>query len=173
MPGAAAHAHRPVAVACRGGGAIYEESSMQTLLYFLLAVLMGAVMSVYLPMNSSVSRYLRSPVAANAVFYLVALITTILVLALSGGFRTAQHVKTVPAYLFLAGVMSALIVLGATFLIPRLGARRLFVLQVAGQVLMAIVVSHLGVLESPRDPLTVRKLIGAALLLLGAVVSVV
>jgi transporter family-2 protein len=145
---------------------------MQTLLYILLAVLMGAVLSVYLPMNSAVSRYLGSPVAANAVFYLVALVTTIVALALSGSFRTVEQLKTVPAYLFLAGVMSAFMVLGTTFLIPRIGARRLFILQVAGQVLMAIVVSHFGVLESPKDPVTVRKLVGAALLLLGAIVSV-
>jgi transporter family-2 protein len=154
------------------GSATHEESSMQTVLYILLAILMGGVMSVYLPMNSSVSRYLRSPVAANVVFYLVALITTILLVALSGDFRAIQQLKAVPAYLLLAGVMSALIVLGATFLIPKIGARKLFVLQVAGQVLVAIVVSHLGILESPKDPLTVRKLVGAALLLLGAVVSV-
>ncbi len=145
---------------------------MQTLLYVVLAVLMGALLSVYLPMNSSVSRYLRSPVAANAVLYLVALLTTILALVLSGSQRTVQQVKTVPAYLFLAGVMSAFVVLGTTFLIPRIGARRLFMLQVTGQVLMAMVLSHFGALESPRDPVTVRKLVGAALLLLGAVVSV-
>ena len=108
---------------------------MDTLLYVVLAVVMGVVLSVYLPMNSSVSRYLGSPLAANALLYSVALVTTILALALSGGLRTVQQVKTMPVYLFFAGVMSALVVLGTTFLIPKIGARRLFVLQVAGQVL--------------------------------------
>ena len=146
---------------------------MQTLLYILLAVLMGTALSVYLPMNSLVSRYLGSPVAANAVLYSVALTTTILVLVLSGDFRAVQQLKTVPTYLFLAGVMSAFIVLGTTFLIPRIGPRRLFILQISGQVVMAMVVSHFGMLESPQDPLTMRKLVGAALLVLGAVVSIV
>ena len=37
---------------------------------------------------------------------------------------------------------------------------------------MAMIVSHLGVLESPKDPITLKKVIGAGLLFAGAVVSV-
>ena len=57
------------------------------------------------------------------------------------------------------------------FLLPRLGARRLFLLQVAGQVLLAMVVAHFGLLGLPQDPLTTRKLAGAAIVLVGTVVS--
>ena len=146
---------------------------MPTLLYFLLAVLMGATISVYLPMNSSVSRYFGSSIAANVTFFLAALLTATLIFALFGDFRTVLKVKSIPPYLFLTGAMSALMVLGTTFLIPRLGARRLFILQIAGQVVMATIISHFGVLESPQDPVTPQKLVGAALLILGAVVSMV
>ncbi len=49
---------------------------MQTTLFLLVAFFMGIVMSIYLPMNSSVSRHLGSPVAASVVFFIVALATT-------------------------------------------------------------------------------------------------
>jgi transporter family-2 protein len=148
-----------------------KGSSMETYFFALLALAMGMLMSVYLPMNTSVSKYSGSPFAANASFYLVGLVASIAILAVFGDLRAALKLKSVPPYLFLTGVMSNLVVLSTIFLIPRFGARKAFVLLLAGQVIMAIIVSHFGLLESPKDPITVQKLVGAALLILGAIIS--
>jgi len=132
---------------------------------------MGAMMSVYLPMNSVVARYSGSPLTANIAFYVVGLLTSIVILSLFGDFKTILKFRDVPPYLFLVGVMSAVLVLGTIVLIPKFGARKVFILLIAGQVIMAMIVSHLGILESPKDPITLRKLVGAALLVFGVVVS--
>lgn len=145
---------------------------MQTGLFILFALFIGAVSSIYLPMNSSVSNYLGSPLTANISFYLVALITSIVIFAIFGEFKTIHNIKVVPPYLFLTGFISAFIVLVITFLIPILGIRKLAILTIAGQILMAMIVSHFGVLESPKDPITLTKIFGAALVLLGTIVSV-
>jgi len=145
---------------------------MQSGIYILFALLIGAISSIYLPMNSSVSRYLGSPLTASISFYLVALITSLLLFAFFGEFETIHNVKSVPPYLYLTGFISAFIVLSITFLIPILGARKLVILSIAGQILMAMIVSHYGVLESPEDPINPKKVFGAALLFLGALVSV-
>lgn len=146
---------------------------MQTLLYVLLAVFIGAIISVYFPMNSLVSRYFGSPITANLSFLLVAFLTAIMIFALFGDVRTVREIKNIPPYLFLAGAISAFMVLGTTFLIPKLGARKLFILMIAGQIIMAMIVSHFGVLESPKDPVTFKKLVGAVILVCGAVVSII
>jgi transporter family-2 protein len=44
-------------------------------------------------------------------------------------------------------------------------------LLIAGQILMAIIVSHFGLLESPKDPVNLKKMIGAILVLTGAIFS--
>lgn len=144
---------------------------MQTSVYITAAFVMGMIMSVYLPMNSSVSRHLGSPVTANMTFFLVAFLTSLLIFLFSGDFTTLKRITAVPAYLYLTGFVSAFIILGTTFMIPNIGARRFFILLVAGQIVMAIVISHFGVLESPRDPVTLKKLLGAGLVIAGAVVS--
>jgi uncharacterized membrane protein YdcZ (DUF606 family) len=36
---------------------------------------------------------------------------------------------------------------------------------------MAVVVSHLGILEYPKDPVTLKKIIGATLVITGAALS--
>lgn len=145
---------------------------MQTGTHILFALLIGVISAIYLPMNSSVSRYLGSPLTASISFYFVALITSILIFAIFGEFETIYNIKIVPPYLFLTGFISAFIVLGITFLIPILGARKMAILAIAGQLLMAMIVSHFGVLESPEDPITLKKIVGASLLILGATVSV-
>ena len=144
---------------------------MQAGLHTLLALLIGAIISIYFPMNSAVSRYMGSPLTANISFFVVALTTSILLFAVWGEVETLNNVKHVPSYLFLTGFISAFIVLGTTFLIPKLGARTFFILTIAGQIAMAMVVSHFGVLESPKDPVTLKKIIGAVLLFSGAIVS--
>jgi transporter family-2 protein len=132
---------------------------------------MGTIMSIYLPMNSAVSRYIGSPITANISFFLVALFASILIFLVFGNFETVYNVAAVPPYLYLTGFISAFIVLGTTFLIPKIGARKFFILLISGQILMAIVVSHLGALESPKDMITLKKVIGALFVIAGAIIS--
>lgn len=132
---------------------------------------MGLIMSIYLPMNSSVAKYIGSSITANVTFFAVALLTSVFIFFLSGQFNTINHLKDVPAVLYLTGFISAFVVLGTTFLIPHIGARKFFILLITGQIVMAIVVSHFGLLESAKDPINVRKMIGAALVLAGAIFS--
>ena len=144
---------------------------MQTSLYIMLALLMGVVMSIYLPMNSSVSKHLGSPITANLTFFLVALITSIFIFFVFGKVDTISKLKDVPVYLYLTGFISAFIVLGTTFLLPHIGARKFFILMISGQIVMAMVVSHFGLLTSPQDPITIKKIIGASFVVLGAMIS--
>jgi transporter family-2 protein len=141
-------------------------------MYIALAVLMGIVMSIYLPMNSSVSKYIGSTITANVTFFTVALLTSIVIFIIFGEFHSIYNIRDVPVYLYSTGFISAFIILGTTFLIPYLGARRFFILVVAGQILMAVLVSHFGILESPKDAVTIKKLIGAFLVVFGAYISI-
>jgi transporter family-2 protein len=144
---------------------------MQSLLFWLTAFVMGLITSVYLPMNGAVARYVGSALLANIPFYLLGSITTILLFSLTGNFGAATRLRDVPSYLYLSGFISAFLVLGSTFLIPRLGAGRFFVLFVAGQIMMALVVSHFGLLASPQDPITLKKVAGVALLMIGVILA--
>ena len=137
----------------------------------MLALLMGVVMSIYLPMNSSVSKHLGSPITANVTFFLVALITSIFIFFVFGKVDTISKLKDVPVYLYVTGVISAFIVLGTTFLIPHIGARKCFILMISGQIVMSMVVSHFGLLTSPQDPITIKKIIGASFVISGSIIS--
>ena len=144
---------------------------MPTPIFLVTAFLMGVILSTYLPMNSSASRYLGSSIAASFSFFIVATITCLCILLASGQQQCLTKLKTVPAYLHVAGVISAFFIVGTTFLVPKIGARTFFILLVSGQILMAVVISHFGLLESPQDPVTIKKVAGAILVIAGAVLS--
>jgi transporter family-2 protein len=144
---------------------------MPPIVVTLLSLLVGALLSIYLPMNSMVSKQLGSAITANITFFLMALLTSIVLFALWGDQSTLARLKSVPSYLYLTGFVSAFIVLATTYLIPHMGVRRFFILTISGQVLTAMIVSHYGLLATPTDPLSAKTLIGAALVVLGAVFS--
>ena len=144
---------------------------MQTSVHISLAVLLGIMLAVYLPMNSSVAKHLGSPIAASIPFFLIALITSVLLLFLIGDQGTILNIKKVPPYLFLAGFISAFMILGTTFLLPKIGARQFFIIVLAGQIIMAMILSHFALLESPKDPITIKKLLGASLMFVGVWLS--
>ena len=54
-------------------------------------------------------------------------------------------------------------------LTPRLGTATLFGFVIAGQILVSLLVDRFGWLGLPQHPLTLSRLVGAALLLAGVV----
>jgi transporter family-2 protein len=145
---------------------------MQTGIYILFAFLVGIISSIHMPMNATVGKHVGSPLAASILFYLVAFITSLAVFLIIGNTDTLQKLKSIPPYLFLTGIISAFVVVSFTFLLPILGARKMAVLSIAGSILTALFLSHFGLLSSPVEPITLKKGIGAAVLLAGVIISI-
>lgn len=145
---------------------------MEKIFYMTLSFLMGASISIYMPMNSSIARYLGSAKAANMMFFVCACVASLIIFFSLDEAKVLLNLYKTPKYLFLNGVMSALVVLGMTYLIPKLGAGDFFVLLLSGQILMALIVSHLGILESPQEAITLQKLFGSGLVIIGAYLAI-
>ncbi len=145
---------------------------MQTGMYILFAFIIGIISSIHMPMNATVGKHISSPLAASILFYLVAFITSVIIFIFIGNYDAIHKIRSIPPYLFFTGVISALVVVSFAYLIPILGARQVAVLSIAGSILTAIFLSHFGLLSSPIEPITLKKAIGAAVLLLGVVISV-
>ena len=144
---------------------------MNSAAYLTTAFIMGAVYSIYLPMNSALSRHMGSPLAANIIFFTLALTATILLFLTVGPSDSFYKLTSAPLYYFIPGFLSAFIILGLTYMIPILGPRKTFILTISGQVITAMLVGHLGLFNVPEDPITIRKTIGAFLLLAGVVAT--
>ncbi len=146
---------------------------MQTVLFFAVSLALGIMLAIYMPMNSSVALHLGSTLAATITFFSVALLTALIVFVSLGQYEALSKIGSVPSWLYLTGVFSAVMVFGTTFLIPKIGIRQLFILTVTGQILTALILGHFGFFGLPKDPISTAKAIGAVLVILGAVFSTI
>ena len=135
---------------------------------YLLAIGLGTALTVQVGMNATVGRALGSPLWAAVVNFVVGLVALLAFGLLSGSRPGAQALGQVPAWAWLAGLLGALYVAGTTLLGPRIGASALVAFVLVGQLVMALLVDQYGVLGFPREPVTLTRLLGAALLVVGA-----
>jgi transporter family-2 protein len=135
----------------------------------LMAMLVGAGITVQVGMNSTVRLAIGSPVLATIVNFTVGL-AALIVLALIGGERpTPGSIATVPAWAWLGGLLGATYVAATTVLGPRLGAATLMALTLTGQMAAALIVDHYGAIGFPQNPITPARLAGTALLVAGVI----
>ncbi len=141
-----------------------------TIFNFLLALGMGAAISIYLPMISQSARILGAPVLGNVPFFAIAFLSSVVLVFVTGHkLPTMAKLAEVPAWLFIAGVVSALMIFGSSYLVPRIGTGALFVLLVAGQIIIGAVINHYGLLGVPEQSISTFKFSGTVLVLAGAV----
>jgi transporter family-2 protein len=136
--------------------------------YIGLALLLGAIISIYFPMVSQMARVLGSGPMANVPFFGIAFVTSIAI-AVATGSRAEQFQKigSVPPWLLTSGVMSAGLIIGSSYLIPRLGLGAFLVLIVSGQVLAGMVFGYFGLFGAPETALSLGKIAGAFLVIAG------
>jgi transporter family-2 protein len=72
--------------------------------------------------------------------------------------------------LYLGGVFGFIIIAAVALVFPRLGAAYAVALMVCGQCLAALVIDHYGLLGMERNPATLQRLIGLALVAAGVAV---
>jgi transporter family-2 protein len=63
----------------------------------------------------------------------------------------------------------AIYVAVAAFAAPRIGLASLITIGIAGQIAVAIWLDHIGALGLPRDPISLGRIAGAALVVIGVV----
>jgi len=76
--------------------------------------------------------------------------------------------KAAPWYIvFSGGLLGVIIVGGYAFVIPRIGLAPAITLAVSTQLIFSALLSHYGVLGAMQQPLTVSRIVGIAVLLVG------
>jgi bacterial/archaeal transporter family-2 protein len=97
-----------------------------------------------------------------------ALIVTSLVLAMRQGLGGVAAGLREPPWLWLNGVMGAIVVSSITFTAPRIGTFATIGLLIAGQLAMGVVIDALGLFGFERIPFTWARGLGLMLLTAGA-----
>src|SRR5262245_3249570 len=138
------------------------------LLFAALAIASGAAAAIQGASNAGLARAigLGPALVLNTLVFLAGS----LALWAATGTRTSFFPAGTPWSLYVGGLCGFGIIASLAIVFPRIGAAYAIALMVGGQCLAALAVDHLGWLGMPRDPVTVQRALGAALVAAGAVV---
>ena len=141
-----------------------------TPLLWLLALVSGALIPVQAAANAALSKSIQGnvPLAAMILFAVAALITAVTLLAFGTPLPGVGELRAAPWWSYTGGLIVAYYVFTITFLAPRLGVGTAIALIVTGQIAAALAIDHFGLLRSLTFPLTMSRLAGAMLMVLGA-----
>jgi len=144
---------------------------MDAILWALMGVIAGACIAAQAPINASLGRALEVPVAAAAVSFLAG---GVVLWALAFVF---SHVSNTPINfgapapwtLVAGGLLGAFYVFSNITLTPMIGAAAVMALSVAGQMIGGLFLDKVGFMGMAVREISMGRLAGAALLVLGAV----
>ena len=126
--------------------------SIGTAVYFLMALAIGALGGIHIPINGALGQRIQSALFATWAFYGIAFAAISVVCLVLWDPRAFAGLRGANSMYFTAGLISVVVVGSSTFLIPRIGAFNLFALLFSAQMLVRMAISHFGLLESPLSP---------------------
>lgn len=138
----------------------------------MLAVLFGVLVGVVMPIQTSANSRLRlsvgSPFLASLVSFAVGFLALLVaVLLIDAHLPPLSQATGLPAWIWSGGVLGVVVLTGNIFLFPRLGSVQTVVLPITGQVIMGLLIDHLGLFHAPQHPLNAIRVAGASLLVVG------
>ena len=147
-------------------------SSLGFALLGALAVLVGALIPVQAATNAAMSRVTGSvaitSLALFAIGFVVVAAWAIVARAPLPSLETLRHV---PAYGYFGGFIVAGYVISITSLAPRLGVGNAICLVVTGQIVAAVIIDHIGAFGAIVQPLTMGRVIGIVLMIIGVILA--
>ena len=139
----------------------------------LIALAAGAVLPVQALINGRLSSALGSPLMAGNISFLVAALTlALLQLVLGHPLPSAQQLASVPAWIWLGGMLGVVYVVGAIISVGAIGTTSAISLIIAGQIGAALLADHFGLFGAAGNSVGLLRLCGAGLVVIGAIMAV-
>ena len=140
-----------------------------------MSIILGFLAGVGLPIQTSVNTRLRkkvgSPYNASLVSFVVALLflSALLLITGQGLHIPLAQLLNEPAWIWIGGIFGLVFLTGNILLFSKLGGVQTVVLPVLGQILMGLIIDNFGLFYSQKTPLSVFRIAGAVMVILGVV----
>ena len=142
---------------------------MAIFLPMLLVFIAGAMVAIQAPTNAILAKAGGSPVLAALISFAVGTLALLLIWLGSGNRPGAAPFAALPWYAWIGGLYGAVFVGIAAYAAPKIGVASLITIGVAGQIVMALLLDHVGALGLAREPINLGRVAGAALVIAGVV----
>jgi len=145
-------------------------NSLSTYALLVFALIVGGSLASQAGVNSQLRVALNSPIQAAFISFLIGtvILGTISIFQNESWF-TKESISALPWWAWLGGAFGAFNIAMSVFLAPKLGALVLAISIVCGQVIASIVLDHNGWLGYPKIELSITRICGAVLIVLGVI----
>jgi transporter family-2 protein len=138
--------------------------------YYLFALISGAALTTQIGINGKLLSTMESPVLTSFISFLVGTIAlaVIYIVAVCYGLQPVPAFNTITQtnlWMWLGGLLGAFYIFTTILCSPKIGFANMFSLVVAGQIILAIIFDHFGVLGNPIHTLSPFRAFGVGLLI--------
>ncbi|MCK6582236.1 MAG: DMT family transporter [Anaerolineales bacterium] len=143
---------------------------MDTLFIIILVGLAGGMaIGVQGPLSSLITQKL-GPLESVFIVHIGGAIAALIPMAFLGS-RLGQW-KNVPWYALSAGALGLIVIMGMGYMIPRIGAAGALITLMAGQILVAAILDHFGLLGMTPRAIDLQRVIGFLVVMVGVWLTV-
>jgi transporter family-2 protein len=140
-------------------------------LLMLVTLIVGGLLPIQAILNTRLGKFTGGPLMSSLLSFAVGLVC---LLVLNLGINTSSVLQLKPAlptpwYIWLGGFLGAIFVAYITWVNQQHGVALTFALVVGGQIFSSLVIDHYGLLGSAVRAITLEKIIGAALIIIGII----
>jgi transporter family-2 protein len=133
----------------------------------ILTACVGGLIALQAPINSVLGRAVGTWQAAAVSFTIGTLLLVAIVLLAAGGFGDLGQARHISWYYLTGGALGAAYVTTVLVTVRPLGVGGVTAATIAGQLTAAVIVDAIGVLGVEKQPVTVLRLLGVAMLAVG------
>lgn len=139
------------------------------IIFYLVPILVGVAMSIQSGINAQLRNGLNHPVLAAFLSFLGGLLFLgIMLLVMRQPLPLTADFTAIKWYNYTGGLLGAFVVYAVIMSVQRIGAANMFVLIVAGQLVMAVIMDHFSMLGMKESSITWQKVLGVLLVIAGA-----
>ncbi|MFZ5988543.1 MAG: DMT family transporter, partial [Bacillota bacterium] len=138
----------------------------------LLTLISGAALTVQVGVNEKLRSHIKSPVLTSLVSFTVGLIGLVIVYIIAVLYKnqtvpTISNIRQTSWWMWLGGLLGAFYIFTTIVSLPKIGTANMLSLIVAGQIILAVVFDHFGILGNTLHAITPMRAVGIVLLIAG------
>ncbi|GAB2763557.1 DMT family transporter [Rhabdobacter roseus] len=139
--------------------------------FLILAVLLGVSTAVQSGINYQLRISVGSPYVASLISFLGGFVALLLAFVVfnTGNLPSLDSFRQISWWKLTGGLFGAFYVLTVVFIVRDIGPATMLSLAVAGQLIASVVIDHFGLLGFAVQPMSLLRLLGVLLLILGVV----
>ena len=139
------------------------------ILVFLTLLLAGAATALQGPTNARLVTAVGSPLNAAFISFAVGTVALGLLALVLQTRPDVGAMKALPWWAWMGGLYGCAFVVSAAWGVPRLGVATTITVMIAGQLLLSLALDHFGALGVEKQPLSLGRIAGVALVIGGVV----